>query len=73
MSIAIKIGSTYKVNSSRKGKFTMVLTQVDNTWATGLIESGKAGAILPENEREQGEEITVRIDLCTFEPVEGSA
>lgn len=62
----IQVGKTYKINSSRKGTFTARLTMVDDTWATGVIVSGKASAMLPYNEREEGEEVTVRRSFCRF-------
>lgn len=65
----LTLGKTYKVNSQRKGKFTMRLTSFDDTWATGEITDGKAGAMLAHNEREKGEEITVRRSLCGFKEV----
>lgn len=69
----IEVGKTYVVKSSRKGTFTATLTAVDDTWATGVIVSGKAGAMLPENEREAGEEVTVRRSFCQFTLHEGGA
>lgn len=35
-------GHTYRVDSSRKGKFTGMLVIADETWATFEITSGKA-------------------------------
>lgn len=69
MSTEIEIGKTYKVVSQRKGTFTMRATSVDETWATGVITTGKAGAMLNYNERETGEEVTVRRSLCAFTEV----
>lgn len=60
-------GATYKVNSSRKGKFTGLLVAHDDTWATIEITDGKAQAMLAYNERSIGEEVTVRRLLCSFE------
>jgi hypothetical protein len=62
-----EVGKTYNVVSSRKGRFQMTVTDVNDTFASGVILAGKAGAMLPENEREQGEEVTVRISFCSFE------
>lgn len=67
---AIAVGQTYQVSSSRKGKFTGVITSVNDEWATVLITKGKAKAMLDYNEREQGEEVTVRRSFCTFTPVD---
>jgi len=66
-------GHIYKVASTRKGKFTGMLTYADDTWATFEITKGKADAMLPYNVREKGEEVTVRREWCTFTPVEGDA
>jgi hypothetical protein len=63
------VGRTYHVASRRKGKFTGKLVSQDDTWATLEITSGKAGAMLPYNEREVGEEVTVRREWCTFTEV----
>ncbi len=65
----LELGKTYKVNSSRKGKFQFQLTSQCETWATGIITKGKAGAIMPYNEVEKGEEVTVRKFLTSFEVV----
>lgn len=60
-------GATYKVKSSRKGKFTGLLVSHDDTWATIEITDGKAQAMLAYNERSIGEEVTVRRSFCSFE------
>lgn len=74
MSTKLTVGTTYKVNSSRKGIFVGTLTHADETWATILITSGKAKAMMDYNEREQGETVTVRRSFCTFtEQAEGGA
>jgi uncharacterized protein (UPF0179 family) len=62
-------GHTYRVASTRKGKFTGKLVHQDDTWATIEITKGRAGAMLPENVREKGEEVTVRREFCTFTEV----
>lgn len=59
-------GGTYAVNDSRKGKFNMLVNRVAGEWVEGVIVSGKATALLECNERETGEEITVRQCLATF-------
>jgi hypothetical protein len=64
--MTIKVGKTYLVNSSRKGIFAMRVTQIDEEWATGIVTGGKAKAMLDYNEREIGEEVTVRRSFCTF-------
>lgn len=60
------VGGTYAVNHSRKGKFNMHVTDVRGEWVDGVIVSGKAKALLAYNEKETGEEITVRQCLATF-------
>lgn len=72
MSAEIKVGKSYRVSSSRKGVFTGVVTKACDTWATILITGGKAQAMMNYNEREQGEEVTVRRSFCTFTPVEAA-
>lgn len=65
----IEAGKTYRINSTRKGLFTGIVTRFDDTWADVLITDGKAKAMLDYNEREQGETVTVRRSFCTFEEV----
>lgn len=65
----LTVGDVYAVSSSRKGRFVARLTAVDDTWATGVIVSGKAGAMLSYNERDVGEEVTVRREFCSFTPM----
>lgn len=62
----MEIGKKYLVNSSRKGVFMARLKIMDDTWATFTIIGGRARAMLDYNEREKGEEVTVRRSLCTF-------
>ncbi len=62
----IEIGKTYRIKSSRKGTFTGKIVALNDEWADVLITSGKAGAMLDYNEREAGEEVTVRRSFCTF-------
>ena len=69
MSNVLEVGKTYTVNHSRKGAFTGRLLGFDDTWATVLITDGKAKAMLDYNEREEGEEVTVRKSFCNFTEV----
>lgn len=64
----LTVGECYAVSSQRKGNFSMRLTSIDDTWATGVIVSGHASAMLAYNERENGEEVTVRREFCRFTP-----
>lgn len=66
MSADITIGKIYAIDSRRKGKFTGRLLSADETWATFEITHGRANAMLPDNVREKGEEVTVRRAWCTF-------
>lgn len=66
----LEIGRIYEVNHYRKGKFTIMVTKLDEEFATGLIVSGKANAILDHNIREMGEEITFRRSFATFKILE---
>jgi hypothetical protein len=59
-------GRTYRVVAQRKGTFTARVEHFDDTWATLTIVSGRARAMLPYNEREAGEEVTVRRSHTTF-------
>ena len=63
---AVEVGKTYLVNSQRKGTFMARITRVDDTWATGIITGGYARAMMEYNERDKGEEVTVRRSLCKF-------
>lgn len=69
----IEVGKPYKVISQRKGTFSGVATSVSDEWVTVLITRGKAQAMLSYNEREAGEEITVRRSLTAFTLLEGGA
>ena len=62
----INDGGLYLVTSTRKGTFMGRLIHHCETWATFQITAGKASAMLDYNEREKGEEVTVRRALCTF-------
>lgn len=62
----LQAGKTYLVNSDRKGTFAGKYLSGDDTWATFEITSGKAKAMLKYNEREKGEEVTVRKSFCKF-------
>ena len=59
-------GKTYLVNSQRKGTFMGQLLSSDETWATLVIVGGMAKAMMDYNERNRGEEVTVRKSFCQF-------
>lgn len=69
----IQAGKAYKVVSQRKGTFIGIATNVNEEWVTVLITGGKAQAMLSYNEREAGEEVTVRRSLTSFTLVDGGA
>ena len=59
-------GKIYKVRHSRKGIFHLHVLKQDDTWLTGTIIKGHAGAMLEYNERYVGDEITVRKSFLTI-------
>lgn len=63
----LEIGKTYDVKHNRKGNFKMRLDSLTETWATGTIIEGKTITINPDNSREEGEEVTIRIEFASFE------
>lgn len=65
----IEAGKFYKVHHSRKGIFHLAVDSIDGEWITGTIIAGKAKAMLDYNEREKGEQITIRESFCTFTPI----
>lgn len=65
----LEIGKSYNVDSNRKGKFQMKLTNQNETWATGTILKGTADAILDYNKVEVGEEVTVKKSLTKFSDI----
>ena len=69
MSTTPEVGKTYHISSRRKGEFTGIVTRLDDTWADILVVSGRARAMLPYNEREAGETVTVRLSFSTFTEV----
>ena len=62
----IEVGKIYVVKSQRKGTFIMRITVVNDEWVTGEILTGRAKAIMEYNEREAGDEITVRRSMTVF-------
>ncbi len=58
--MAVEVGKTYAVDHQRKGKFVMQVTSRDDEFVTGIVVQGKAKAMMRYNEREVGEEVTVR-------------
>lgn len=62
----LQIGKEYVVNHSRKGTFSARVKGVDGEWADLEVTAGKAGAMCSYNEREPGEDVTVRLSHCRF-------
>ncbi len=58
-------GKVYKVNHTRKGNFDLYVESQDDTWINGIIVEGKAQAMLKDNEKFVGDEITVRKSLLS--------
>jgi len=56
----LEIGKTYDINTQRKGKFRFRPLAESSEWVDGIVVSGRTKAMLPENSRESGEEITLR-------------
>lgn len=61
-----QVGKTYRINHIRKGIFAGRVISSGDDWVTVEIVSGQAGAMLPENVVDTGEEITVRLSFATF-------
>lgn len=66
----LEIGKTYDVTHSRQGKFKMKVTSLDSEFCTGVVTDGYTQTLLADNERGEGEEITIRISFCTFKESE---
>ena len=61
---AIIKGKVYNINHTRKGRFSMQVTDQCETWLHGTIVDGVAQAILDHNIRLPGESISVRKSHC---------
>ncbi len=61
----LKIGTTYDVEHSRKGNFTLKVTHVGDEWIRGKIVSGRA-TLISEADYVSGEMISVRRSLASF-------
>lgn len=58
-------GKIYKIKHSRKGVFSLRVTDQSDGWLKGEIVQGTANAILDYNIKETGEDIIVRKSFCT--------
>lgn len=66
---APEVGKTYEVRHSRKGAFSIRVTDVSALWCTGVIVDGVASAVMSCNVRYKGENITVRDIHSYFIPL----
>jgi len=66
----IEIGKKYKIDSQRKGKFIIKVTNISDDFVDGIICGGKATALLSYNERELGENVSLRKQWTAFTEVE---
>jgi hypothetical protein len=62
----LNVGEVYDIAHARKGSFKGRLLSADDEWATFEITQGNAKTMLKKNEKEKGEEITLRISFCSF-------
>lgn len=64
----IEVGKEYVCKHQRKGTFHMRVTHVSDEWVDGTVIGGTtAKAMLYENTRFSGENVTVRRSHCTFD------
>lgn len=66
MEQTLEIGKIYDVEHSRKGRFTIQLTNQSEDFAQGTIIEGKTITAIPENARFAGEEVQLRKSFCNF-------
>lgn len=65
------VGDLVSVVHSRKGSFTMRITNMhDPEWISGIIEAGRANAILHYNVVNAGESITIRRSFAEITKIE---
>lgn len=71
----IEVGKTYDVRHSRKGRFTMRVTDVRSYWISGEIVAGRAHYLSQQNQGEGfvGDAITISSHFATFEEVQDEA
>jgi len=65
MKSKLKKGKTYNITHCRKGSFTIKVISFTEEWVTCLITEGHTNTMLPENQKFEGEEETVRISFLT--------
>lgn len=64
--IKLEVGKIYNVDSQRKGKFVMLVDDIDADFVHGTIIEGKARAAMFYNERKVCDEVSVRKSLTKF-------
>jgi hypothetical protein len=65
--MSLLIGKKYNVNHTRKGKFTIMVSDDDGDFVTGVIKEGTTKAIMDYNVKRKEEEVSVRKCFCSFE------
>jgi hypothetical protein len=65
----IEVGKVYNCNHTRKGKFSLEVTDVGEEWITGIITNGYTQTMMEYNSRSVGETETVRRSFCMFTEV----
>lgn len=58
--MTFEIGKTYRISHSRKGIFSLRVTEVCDEWLSGIVVDGRAKAMMYYNEKGEGEPITMR-------------
>lgn len=66
---AVEVGKTYAVDHSRKGRFQLKVTKVNDEWVYGTVVEGVAAAQMEYNMREVGESVTLRREFASFREV----
>jgi hypothetical protein len=61
----VEVGKTYEVSHSRKGKFALRVTKIDDDWITGVIVAGKA-QFISKPAAGNGDMITLRKSFTTW-------
>ncbi len=66
-----EVGETYRVDTARKGIFSIKVTSQSDEWLDGEVVDGRAKAMLDYNVKEVGESVTLRksfIRTATLQP-----
>ena len=65
----MEVGKCYKVTHLRKGTFEGKLVRDGGEFLTFLVTNGAAKAMLPENVKEEGEEVILRKNFGKYEEI----